>query len=122
MKTIIFYTNFYQNIHQNASFVAYFLTKLIILHSKRACKIISFYMKMVIFENILRKNQIKIYTKTHNFSKFSQRSISLNLFAMQYIHYGKIICTPLLNPVMHAHLSLLEYKQICVIKGPLFQF
>ena len=33
-----FYTNFYQNIHENASFVAYFLMKM-----KRACKIISLY-------------------------------------------------------------------------------
>ena len=39
---------------------------------------------MVIFGNILRKNQINIYIKTHNFSKFSQRSILLNPFAMQY--------------------------------------
>ena len=70
---------------------------------------------MVIFGNMLRKNNIKIYTKTDNFSKFSQRSILLNPFAMQYIH-----CTPLLNPVMHAHLSLFESRQIYVIKGPLF--
>ena len=55
-------------IHQNqsASFVA-----CLILHSKRSCKIISFYIKMVNLGNILRKYQIKIYTKTHRFSKFS---------------------------------------------------
>ena len=58
---------------------------------------------MVIFENILRKNQIKIYTKTHN------------IYTSE-----KIIYTPLLNPVMYAHLSLFESKQIYVIKGPLF--
>ena len=32
---------------------------------------------------------------------------------------GKIICTPLLNPVMYAHLSLFGNK-MTIIKGPLF--
>ena len=32
----------------------------------------------------------------------------------------KIICTPLLNPVMYEHLSLFESKQVYVINRPLF--
>ena len=34
----------------------------------------------------------------------------------------KYICTPLLNSVMYAHLSLFERKQIYVINGPLPNF
>ena len=49
---------------------------------------------------------------------------TLNPFAMQliivYNHLWKNICTlALLNPVLYAHVSLFERKQIYVIKGPL---
>ena len=54
--TSFFYTKFYQNIiiHQNAGMSQNFLGKLNILYSKRADKIISFYIKMIIFGIILR--------------------------------------------------------------------
>ena len=46
-ETIIFYTKFYQNIHQNAGNMSQnFPDKLNTLYSKRADKIISFYIKM----------------------------------------------------------------------------
>ena len=45
----------------------------LILYSKRAGKVIRFfYIKMVIFGNILRKNQIIIYPKRINFKVFSK--------------------------------------------------
>ena len=56
-KTIIFYTKFYQNMHQNAGNMSQnFLRKLNTLYSKRAgtSKIISFYIKITIFGIILR--------------------------------------------------------------------
>ena len=55
-KTIIFYTKFYQNmLDQNAGNMSQnFLGKLNTLYSKRAGKIISFYIKMTFFKIILR--------------------------------------------------------------------
>ena len=78
-----------------------FLGKLNTLYSKRADKIISFYMKMTIFGIILRNILIKMYTNTHQIASFF-----------------KNFSEDLLNPVMYAHLSLFEKKTIQ--KGPLF--
>ena len=76
---------------------------------------------MVIFGIILRDISSKYTakrTKLHHFSKFSPRKLPPNIFEMHSMQCcdmhiytsGKIICTPLLNPVMYAHLSLFEKK------------
>ena len=67
-----FYTTFYQNIHQNADHVfKIFSGSLNTPYSMRAGKIISFYIKMVMFGIILiKKHLIKIYTKTHQIAPF----------------------------------------------------
>ena len=75
---------------------------------------------MVIFGNIYGKKQIKIYTKTHNFQNFPRGAYPWTPLPCNIYTSEKIICTPLLNPVMYAHLSLFESKEIYVIKGPLF--
>ena len=54
---VIFYANFYQNIHQNASITCNIFLKIAlkpysIPNSKRAGKVIIFYIKVAIFENI----------------------------------------------------------------------
>ena len=65
----------------------------LLVYSKRAYKIISFYLYMTIFRIILKEHLIKIYTNTHQIAPFF-----------------KIFGKDLLNPVMHAHLSLFEKK------------
>ena len=65
-ETRIFYTKFYQNLHQNASP----LTNFRIPHSNRAGKVIIFYFKIVTVGNVLRQNLIKMYTKTHQIAPF----------------------------------------------------
>ena len=76
------------------------------------------------FWNDFKNHLIKIYTKTHHFAKFSRRNLPPNTFAMHSMlcrdTSGKMICTPLLNPVMlmYAHLSLLGNK-MTIKKGPL---
>ena len=83
------------------------------------------YMKMVIFGIILKKHLIKIYTKTLQiapfFKIFSEELALEHLRHAQHMHIytsGKIICMPLLNPVMYAHLSLFVKNHNK--KGPLF--
>ena len=70
-----------------------FLGKFNTLYSKRAGKIISFYIKNDKFGNYFKKHLIKIYTNTHQIALFF-----------------KIFSEDLLNPVMYAHLSLFEIK------------
>ena len=90
---------------------------------------------MVIFGIILRIISSKYtprHTKLHHFAKFSQRNLPPNTFAMHSMlcrdTSGKMICTPLLNPVMlmYAHLSLFGNKMTIkkvhfsqFLKGPL---
>ena len=86
---------------------------------QRAGNVTSFYIKMVIFLIILRNVWSKYTpkrTKLHHFSKFSWRNLPSSIFAMHSMQCrdmliytsGKIICTPLLNPVIYAQLSLFE--------------
>ena len=70
-----------------------FLGKLNTLYSKRAGKIISFYIKMTIFFNCFEKHLIKIYTNTHQIAPLFKK-----------------ISEDLLNLVMNAHLLLFEKK------------
>ena len=63
------------------------------LYSKRAGKIISFYIKLTIFLNCFKKHLIKIYTNTHQNAPFLKK-----------------ISEDLLNLVMNAHLLLFEKK------------
>ena len=70
-----------------------FFGKLNTLYSKRADKIISFYIKMTIFLIILRNIRSK-YTPTRT----------------KLHHFLKIFSEDLLNPVMHAHLLFFEKK------------
>ena len=68
-KTIIFYTKFYQNMHQNAGNMSQnFLGDT--LYNKRAGKNISFLYENDNFWNYFKKHLIKIYTNTHQIAPF----------------------------------------------------
>ena len=105
------------------SFVVSFIQVFSVGKSKKCNKIIkkttiSLYSAEIfgiILRNIWSKYTPK-RTKLHHFSKFSRRNLPSNTFAMHSMQCrdmhiytsGKIICTPLLNLVMYAHLSLLS--------------
>ena len=72
---------------------------------------------MITFGNILRK---KTDQNAPFFKIFSKIHTTESLCHAIYTIMKKYICTPLLNFVMYAHLSLFERKQIYVINGPLF--
>ena len=90
-KTIIFYTKFYQNMHQNAGNMP----------QNFLGNTLQFLYKNDNFWNYFKKHLIKIYTNTHQIAPFL-----------------KIFLEDLLNPVMNAHLLFFEKKYDT--KGPLF--
>ena len=71
-------------------------------------------------EIFYEKIRSKYTPKRTIFQNFPKREHTPEPLAMQYNTSEKIIRTPLLNPVMYAHLSLFESKQIYVIKDLLF--
>ena len=82
-KTIIFYTKFYQNMHQNAGNMP----------QNVLGNTLQFLYKNDNFWNYFKKHLIKIYTNTH-----------------QIAPYLKIFLEDMLNPVMYAHLLCFEKK------------
>ena len=71
---------------------------------------------MVIFFHYFKKHLIKIYTKLHHLLKNFSEEVALEhlchaqhaMSRHAYITSGKIICMPLLNPVMYAHLPFVR--------------